>query len=168
MDAEQLMDMAVTAMGNGKQPGKALVTGEQPVWQQAKELVEQAEAISDEAIHDTIEAGETLNLRNLSAAQKEIDAREGSEAAVVNTGDASLREIEARRQMEEIRLVMTQEANRKLLKSGYQIDTTELSQLVEALKATEANIKAALFQGETEQVNEQRAVWYEDTLTLTK
>lgn len=168
MDAEQLMDMAVTAMGNGKQPGKALVTGEQPVWQQAKELVEQAEAISDEAIHDTIEAGETLNLRNLSAAQKEIDAREGSEAAVVNTGDASLREIEARRQMEEIRLVMTQEANRQLLKSGYQIDTTKLSQLVEALKATEANIKAALFQGETEQVNEQRAVWYEDTLTLTK
>ena len=70
--------------------------------------------------------------------------------------------------MEEIRLVMTQEANRQLLKSGYQIDTTELSQLVEALKATEANIKAALFQGETEQVNEQRAAWYEDTLTLTK
>lgn len=168
VDAEQLMDMAVTAMGNGKQPGKALMTGEQPVWQQAKELVEQADSISDEAIHDTIEAGETLNLRNLSAAQKEIDAREGSEAAAVNTGDASLREIEARRQMEEIRLVMTQEANRQLLKSGYQIDTTELSQLVEALKATEANIKAALFQGETEQVNEQRAAWYEDTLTLTK
>lgn len=168
MDAEQLMDMAVTAMGNGKQPGKALVTGEQPVWQQAKELVEQADSISDEAIHDTIEAGETLNFKNLSAAQKEIDAREGSEAAAVNTEEVSLREIEARRQMEEIRLVMTQEANRQLLKSGYQIDTTELSQLVEALKATEANIKASLFQGETEQVNEQRAVWYEDTLTLTK
>ena len=168
MDAEQLMDMAVTAMGNGKQPGKALMTGEQPVWQQAKELVEQADSISDEAIHDTIEAGETLNFKNLSAAQKEIDAREGSEAAAVNTEEVSLREIEARRQMEEIRLVMTQEANRQLLKSGYQIDTTELSQLVEALKATEANIKASLFQGETEQINEQRAAWYEDTLTLTK
>lgn len=168
MDAQQLLDMTVTAMSNGKQPGKALMTGEQPVWQQAKELVEQADSISDEAIHDTIEAGETLNLRNLSAAQKEIDAREGSEAAAVNTEEVSLREIEARRQMEEIRLVMTQEANRQLLKSGYQIDTTELSQLVEALKATEANIKASLFQGETEQINEQRAAWYEDTLTLTK
>lgn len=168
MDAQQLLDMTVTAMSNGKQPGKALMTGEQPVWQQAKELVEQADSISDEAIHDTIEAGETLNFKNLSAAQKEIDAREGSEAAAVNTEEVSLREIEARRQMEEIRLVMTQEANRQLLKSGYQIDTTELSQLVEALKATEANIKASLFQGETEQINEQRAVWYEDTLTLTK
>ena len=168
MDAQQLLDMTVTAMSNGKQPGKALMTGEQPVWQQAKELVEQADSISDEAIHDTIEAGETLNFKNLSAAQKEIDAREGSEAAAVNTEEVSLREIEARRQMEEIRLVMTQEANRQLLKSGYRIDTTELSQLVEALKATEANIKASLFQGETEQVNEQRAVWYEDTLTLTK
>ena len=168
MDAQQLLDMTVTAMSNGKQPGKALMTGEQPVWQQAKELAEQADSISDEAIHDTIEAGETLNFKNLSAAQKEIDAREGSEAAAVNTEEVSLREIEARRQMEEIRLVMTQEANRQLLKSGYQIDTTELSQLVEALKATEANIKASLFQGETEQINEQRAVWYEDTLTLTK
>ena len=168
MDAQQLLDMTVTAMSNGKQPGKALMTGEQPVWQQAKELVEQADSISDEAIHDTIEAGETLNFKNLSAAQKEIDAREGSEAAAVNTEEVSLREIEARRQMEEIRLVMTQEANRQLLKSGYQIDTTELSQLVEALKATEANIKASLFQGETEQINEQRAAWYEDTLTLTK
>ena len=168
MDAQQLLDMTVTAMSNGKQPGKALMTGEQPVWQQAKELVEQADSISDEAIHDTIEAGETLNFKNLSAAQKEIDAREGSEAAAVNTEEVSLREIEARRQMEEIRLVMTQEANRQLLKSGYQIDTTELSQLVEALKATEANIKASLFQGETEQINDQRAAWYEDTLTLTK
>ena len=168
MDAQQLLDMTVTAMSNGKQPGKALMTGEQPVWQQAKELVEQADSISDEAIHDTIEAGETLNFKNLSAAQKEIDAREGSEAAAVNTEEVSLREIEARRQMEEIRLVMTQEANKQLLKSGYQIDTTELSQLVEALKATEANIKASLFQGETEQINEQRAAWYEDTLTLTK
>ena len=168
MDAQQLLDMTVTAMSNGKQPGKALMTGEQPVWQQAKELVEQADSISDEAIHDTIEAGETLNFKNLSAAQKEIDAREGSKAAAVNTEEVSLREIEARRQMEEIRLVMTQEANRQLLKSGYQIDTTELSQLVEALKATEANIKASLFQGETEQINEQRAAWYEDTLTLAK
>ena len=168
MDAQQLLDMTVTAMSNGKQPGKALMTGEQPVWQQAKELVEQADSISDEAIHDTVEAGETLNFKNLSAAQKEIDAREGSEAAAVNTEEVSLREIEARRQMEEIRLVMTQEPNRQLLKSGYQIDTTELSQLVEALKATEANIKASLFQGETEQINEQRAAWYEDTLTLTK
>lgn len=175
MDMEQLMDITITAMGNGKQPGKALLTGEQPIWQQAQELTQEAAAISDEAIHETVESGEVLNLRNLYATQKEIEARQGQQSAdsvVENaTGDQpeelSVKEIEARRQMEEIRLMMTEEANRQLLKSGYQIDTTELSQLVEALKITEANLKAAMFGGETQEISEERAIWYEDTLEVT-
>lgn len=175
MDMEQLMDITITAMGNGKQPGKALLTGEQPIWQQAQELTQEAAAISDEAIHETVESGEVLNLRNLYATQKEIEARQGQQSAdsvVENaTGDQpeelSVKEIEARRQMEEIRLMMTEEANRQLLKSGYQIDTTKLSQLVEALKITEANLKAAMFGGETQEISEERAIWYEDTLEVT-
>ena len=175
MDMEQLMDITITAMGNGKQPGKALLTGEQPIWQQSQELTQEVAAISDEAIHETVESGEVLNLRNLYATQKEIEARQGqqSQDSVIEstTGDQaqelSVKEIEARRQMEEIRLMMTEEANRQLLRSGYQIDTTELSQLVEALKITEANLKAAMFGGETQEISEERAIWYEDTLEVT-
>ena len=175
MDTEQLMDLTITAMGNGKQPGKALMTGEQPIWQQAQELIQEVEAISDEAIHEAVESGEVLNLKNLYATQKEIDARQVQQTqnpvtegeTQQQTQDVSVREIEARRQMEEIRLMMTQEANRQLLKSGYQIDTTELSQLVEALKATEANLKASMFGGETQQISNERAVLYENTLEVT-
>ena len=50
--------------------------------------------------------------------------------------------------MEEIRLIMTEEANRKLMRKGFSIDTTELSRLVDVLKNTEKAMKAALFQGE--------------------
>lgn len=166
MDTEQLMDTAITAMSNGKQPNKALLTGEQPVWQQAAELAGQVEEISDDAIHLTVESKEVLNLKNLYAAQKAIDAGEMLSVST-DAGEPSLKEIEARRQLEEIRLVMTQEANRQLLKSGYQIDTAQLQDLVEALKLTEANLKAAMFQGGTDQVNEESALLYEDTLTVT-
>ena len=57
--------------------------------------------------------------------------------------------IAARRQLEEIRLMMTVEANRKLLESGYAIDTTELEKLVDALKQIEAQHRQLLF-GETD------------------
>ena len=73
-------------------------------------------------------------------------------AEQIMPGDASAEipaEITARRQLAEIRLMMTVEANRKLLESGYSIDTTELEKLVDALKQIEARQRELLF-GETD------------------
>ena len=39
--------------------------------------------------------------------------------------------------MEEVRLQMTVEANIHLIKSGFSVDTAELEQLVESLKAAQ-------------------------------
>ena len=64
--------------------------------------------------------------------------------------------------------MMTEEANRHLLKAGISVDTTELSQLVEALRAAEDSIRAILFQGESAENNAERALLYEETLTKTK
>lgn len=89
--------------------------------------------------------------------------------AVDNTsGEAALREMQAKRQLEEIRLMMTEEANRHLLKAGISIDTTSLSKLVDALKAAEERIRSVLFQGESAEENAERALLYEETLTRTK
>ena len=166
MQEEEALDRVITAMGNGKSAEKALLTGEVSIAKQAAEYVEAASEISDEAIHEVIEAGQTLNLKNLTAAQKALE-NSGQQTAV-SQDNASLREIEARRQMEEIRLMMTEEANRKLMRSGFSIDTTELSKLVDALKATESSMKASLFQGESEIENDSRAAIYEETLSITK
>lgn len=205
---EQLVDTLVTALYNGKSPLKALLTGETTVEEQAQQLMEDVASITDEAIKETVESGKAINIKNLTAAQKDIDARQedtknqqidknqlakgvqqnditqkNAENSIQNISnsqndlsqttsgqitDASLREIEVRRQLEEIRLMMTLDVNRQLLKSGYQIDTTQLSEFVEALKKTEQSMKAALFQGETIEENELRASLYEDTLTKTK
>ena len=163
---ENALSLVITAMGNGKQAEKTLLTGEVLITNQASQYVEDAANISDEAIHEVIENGQTLNLKNLTAAQKALESN--GQKAVVAADQVSLRELEARRQMEEIRLMMTEEANRKLMRKGFSIDTTELSRLVDVLKNTEKAMKAALFQGEDALENDKRAAIYEKTVAITK
>lgn len=192
MEQGDIADMCVTAMENGKAPVQADMTGEQSIAQQAHEIMEQTANISDEAVHETVEAGKEINIKNLSEAQRQIDEQAVSNAGVKNTDaekasadnksvemaeaepgadtvdETALKEVQARRQLEEIRLMMTEEANRHLLRAGILVDTTELSQLVEALKAAENNIRSILFQGEDAAQNEQRALIYEETISRTK
>lgn len=53
--------------------------------------------------------------------------------------------IKARRQLEEVRLHMTLEANVKLLKSGFSIDTAPMEELIDALKSLEQKQASADF-----------------------
>lgn len=164
MEQQALEQLCVAAMGNGKQPTDALLTGEEPIADKAKEILKAVESISDEAVKKTVESGEPINIKNLSKAQEPKDDMPVNE----NYGKASLKEIEAKRQLEEIRLIMSEEANRHLLKKGISIDTAKLSEVVEALKKTQEEIKASLFKGESLEENNKRALIFEETLTKTK
>lgn len=184
MNQEDIAKLCVTAMENGKSPVKADLRGEQSFTIQAHEIQEQASQISDEAVHEVAQSGKEMNIKNLSEVQKQIDERQAapSQTDVRQIDEAdidgeaendaanaeSLKEVQARRQLEEIRLMMTEEANRHLLKAGISIDTTELSKLVDMLKAAEDSIRAVLFEGEDAEENEERALLYEETLTKTK
>ena len=53
--------------------------------------------------------------------------------------------LAARRQLEEIRLHMTVEANIKLLKSGFAIDTAPMEEMIDALKRLEEERSGAVF-----------------------
>ena len=169
MKEQDIAKQCVTAMENGKSPIKADLTGEKAIAQEAQEILEEVENISDEAVHEVAASGEKINIKNLSEAQKQIDAQneENANRTYTITDEAPLKEVQAKRQLEEIRLMMSEEANRHLLKAGISIDTTELGKLVDALKVAEENIRAALFQGESAVENEQRALLYEETLAKT-
>lgn len=166
MQEEDALDMVITAMGNGKSAEKTLLSGEESIISQSAQYVEDVTKITDEAIHEVVQSGQTLNLKNLTAAQKALE--NGTGQVMIATDDVSLREIQARRQMEEIRLMMTEEANRKLMQKGFSIDTSELSKLVDALKTAESSMKASLFQGENAIENDKRAAIFEETLSITK
>lgn len=166
MKESDIAKQCVAAMENGKSPMKADLTGEESIAQKAHEILEEVGTLSDEAVHEVVESGDKLNIRNLSAAQRRIDAQLETQQPKTEY-DADLREIQARRQLEEIRLIMSEAANRQLLRAGISIDTTELSKLVDELKQAEDSLRAALFQGDDAVENESRAVLYEETITKT-
>lgn len=165
--AQEILDLSICAIQNGKSPRKALLCGEENLQDQAGEMLNTVEKISDQAIHETIASGQEINIRNLSQAQQRLD--EGiSKDTISNNQEESLREIEARRQLEEIRLLMTVEANKQLLKKGIQIDTTQLQELVEALKEEEKKLQATICQGENPQENQLRMQILEETVQKTR
>lgn len=105
-----------------------------------------------------------------AAAAPEIETAAGN---VLSVSDSELTALSARRRLEELRLVMTVEANYSLLKRGVAIDTKPLEELVEQLRGLEdsyyRNLLAAeqvddgeenvsLFREVTETVYELRSV----------
>lgn len=97
------------------------------------------------ALADGKQAGEGNLFDGRSIYRKAADSyqvyEEKYQAILTEVPDAE--NIKARRQLEEIRLLMTVEANVKLLKSGFSIDTAPMEELIDALKQLEEK-KASL------------------------
>lgn len=69
--------------------------------------------------------------------QRSVGKKEPEMRAEAGDGTQSKELLAARRQLEEVRLRMSVEANVKLLRSGFQIDTAPMEQLIERLRAAE-------------------------------
>lgn len=101
------------------------------------EAVAAAVAEGKNPIHASLE-GKGGNLYEKAAAISEY--YHSSEIWEATVGD-----ITARRQLEEVRLRMTAEVNVKLLKSGFSIDTAPMEELIEALKLAEHQLADQYF-----------------------
>ena len=169
---EQILSAIAAAIADGKSAGAADLADGKSSFEKAAEYVERFEQITNEAVDKTVAEGKELNLRNLEAAQKQLldvgDSMEKSNSD--NNGNADQNaviteipeDITARRHLEEVRLMMTIEANRKLLESGYSIDTAELEELVNALKQMEAQQRQFLFgEADIDRAAEKAALYVE-------
>ena len=142
---EDAVSHIAQALREGKQAKDADLSKD-GIYKQAEQIKEMTDEITPEAVKKVVSDGEILNLRNLSNAQRSVDAamsmqmsvqmptNSGVETVSANTETAL---VHAQRTLEEVRLRMTVSANVMLLRSNYAIDTTELSELVETLKAAE-------------------------------
>lgn len=128
MSREETLSHIAQAMREGKEAKDAELSRD-GIYKRAQSIKETVDSISPEALQQVIEKEEALNIRNLSAAQRNLSA------AVSVSGEESF--IHAQRTLEEVRLQMTVSANIMLLKSDYAIETTELSELVEDLRRME-------------------------------
>ena len=158
-DMEHILAAVAAAIADGKGAGSADLTDGRSNLEKAADYMEAYAQISDEAVDQTAADGKELNLRNLQKAQERIDR--------YGVADGTPEQISARRQLEEVRLMMTIEANRKLLESNYSIDTTELEDLVEALKRIEEEQNKALFKESDAATAAEKAELYAQTQQKT-
>ena len=158
-DMEKILAAVAAAIADGKGAGNANLADGRSNLEKAADYMEAFEQISDEAVDRTAAEGKELNLRNLQKAQELIDK--------YGVTEGTPEQISARRQLEEVRLMMTIEANRKLLESGYFIDTSELEDLVEALKRIEEEQNKALFKESDASAAAEKAGLYEETQQKT-
>lgn len=161
---EEAVKAAAAAIANGKTAGCANFSDDTTDIKKAWDYIDDVQVISEEAVDKAASEGKPLNLRNLKAAQLQINTGIQETARM----EAYAVSIAGRRQLEEVRLQMTVQANLHLIRSGFSIDTAELEQLVEALKTAEQQRQQVLFGGEDLESTSGRSRLYADTLAKVK
>lgn len=162
---EQILSAVAAAVADGKKAGDADLADGRSALEKATDYVEAFGKITDEAVDRTVAEDKALTLRNLTKAQEEIDRTAQGKAERSEIAFDTPEAVTQRRQLEEVRLMMTIEANRKLMASGYAIDTTELEALVEALKKLEQEQNQRLFGEPDAAAAATKAALYEEVQT---
>ena len=152
-------------------PMDALPTGEQMNAQQEQDITDKAdklqqavESLTETDIIETVRAGKPLTIAAMLAAREDAAGAGNAGHSNAETGkwadqnhpqsdlklsmgmtQQSLREVTALRQLEELRLSMTQQAAVRMLKQDINIDTRDLSQVVANLRCVEAQMTRELF-----------------------
>lgn len=132
LSENDIVSISAIAISDGKLPVNGAVDKAEPDHVTALRLQEQLNSITDEAVDKVAASGKEINIKNLYEASENLKAGTGFPEA-----EAASSVITARRQLEEARLMMSTEANLKLLKQGISIDTEPISKLVEELKEAE-------------------------------
>ena len=143
-----IFDAIATAVADGKQAKEAVLSNTQSMMEKAVFVQETISEVTKQAVDICIDNAQPLNIRNLSYWQKQIEANMTTGTGAQNN-DVQLANTEVKANayllLEEARLQMSVEANYRLLKSGYQIEVADLTDLVEQLKIANAQRAQILF-----------------------
>ncbi len=158
-DDNTILNKMVEGMKDGIDPKDVSLVEESTG--QAKQLVDDVQSISDEAISKAVQDDDEITIRRLKTIQEGLSSvkkdDKGDEKEVMTPSGEDTKqttvqeqkdqpqeitskeyeEAKAKRQMEEIRLKMTLDAARQLEKKGIDVDTQSLEKVVEELRRIE-------------------------------
>lgn len=148
-----IMDAIATAIADGKPAKEAVFSNTTTMMEKAVMSYEALNDVTNQAVDLCVENNQTLNIRNLSYWQTQINANVNLGKTVSESMSQALTQEKAKGYLalEEARLQMSVEANYRLLKSGYQIDVADLTDLVMNLKDANAQRAQVLF-GEGDEI----------------
>ena len=161
---KEIVQRACSAIADGRKATDANLGDGRTALEKAVEYMEDVEAISERAVDQAAAEGKTLNLRILKACQMQLNRNIGVERHVSHYEP----QLESRRLLEEVRLQMTVEANYRLLKSGFSVDTAQLEKLVNALKDVNRQTEERLFGESGVGSAANRSAIYRDTLSTVQ
>lgn len=133
------------------------VQTEQDIETKAEKLQQAVESLTETDVIETVRSENPLTIAAMLADQNrsQSDSQSGTE-----TTPQSLREVTALRQLEELRLSMTQQAAVRMLKQDINIDTRDLSQVVAKLRNVEAQMTRDLFARNGVEATEENVALY--------
>ena len=150
--AQELPQAITDAVREGKSPLEAMAVKGFSDMDKARDAADVVSKATDQDLSSVIADEKPLTIENLKQAMADnSENSSGSNNSSTNSAlqaSASadeLKLVSAKRQLEEARLVMTTEANYRLIKQGISIDMTELSDIVDKLKAQEKTLGEAFF-----------------------
>ncbi len=150
LSGEAVTQAVSRAVSEGKAPKEAYML-EGYSYEERAEAAWQVVAEADEkTVEAAADAGKEITIEALAEAEQEASRQTGKgqragQQAAGESQDGKL--LTAKRQLEEIRLMMTVQANYQLLKKGISIETLELEQLVEELKSLENDYYKTMLTG---------------------
>lgn len=157
---EELTNLVKKQVQNGGNPADTMLIKGYSIEDRAQELCDLVAMIEDEDIVYCIENDQKLTLQNLELAHNKKDK------IITGTDVEQGKLLTARRQLEEIRLLMTIEANKSLLKKGIQIDTQEIELALEHYKKEEDSYYRNLLSGEGIEPTEEAVGIMRDTQSV--
>lgn len=178
VDTEKLVDSIATAVAEGNRPQDAMLIDGYTLQEQAEETLRVVAQATDEDLIYVIKNGMDMTVQSLSYAMAsraqtgesadEVDVAiaEAADSAAGTYTREGLALLTARRQLEEVRLAMSAQANYSLLKKGFEIDTVSLEQLVEELKAEENAYYENLLRNQGVEVTEKNVQIFRDTTEI--
>lgn len=171
LDMGKVVENIMTAVSEGKRPQEAMLLNGYSLADRAKQAAEVVENVTDEDIWKVVEKGQPITLDNLAAVQNSavvLDAEKGTETIIPEYDKENIKYITARRQLEEIRLQMTAQANYALLKKGISIETEPLEELVKQLKSIENDYYKTLLEQNGIAPTEENAAVFAETVGKTQ
>ena len=135
---ERAARQIAVAVAEGSEPQDAMLIDGYSLWDKAEHAAEVIEQATEEDVTYVVNHNMELTVNNLDRAvyyRGQNDTSTEQEGEVYT--DKGLELLTAKRQLEEIRLVMSVEANYSLLKQGLSIDTEPLVKIVDELKNME-------------------------------
>lgn len=175
----QVIEAMTEAMAEGGRPGDAVILEGYSNTDRAQQAAETIEQTTDADVWTVVEQGRALTIENLRAAQNSADESAGSgrqrgtqaenkRSDIPEYAKEDAAFLRAKRQLEEIRLMMTAEANYSLLKKGIAIETQPLEELVEQLKEQEKAYYADLLSQNHIEPTPENTEIFADTMTKTQ